>query len=360
MNISLSDIAFFQKVSLTEKFNFYEYLSVMLDGWVSISEALNSVQTKLKNEFFKQKLSELAMFVWSGDSLSRSMKKIPQVFSAWEIAMIESWETMWKLSEALWNLSENLRKSHDLRSKIQWALTYPFIIFIFLLLAIVIVLTYVIPAVSQLFETSDTTLPFATIALVATSDFIIARWYLLILFIISCVVLYYGYKNTESGRINIDHFLLQLPLFWKVRKNYLLAMFATNLGTLIASWVSVVKALGLASKSLDDSVYDAYVSQVIIKVTQWEKIVTSIESVDPEYELFSVDFLQLLSVWEKTASLDSICKKISTQYTREVDYALARMTKWIEPLAILVAWVFVLWFAFAIFGAILKVTQTVS
>jgi type II secretory pathway component PulF len=68
----------------------------------------------------------------------------------------------------------------------------------------------------------------------------------------------------------------------------------------------------------------------------------------------------MLSVWEKTANLESISKKISIQYEKEVDYSLARLTKWIEPLAILIAWIFVCWFAFAIFWAILKVTDTVG
>jgi type IV pilus assembly protein PilC len=58
--------------------------------------------------------------------------------------------------------------------------------------------------------------------------------------------------------------------------------------------------------------------------------------------------------------LDKVTKKLTDQYTREVDYSLWNLTKWIEPIALLIAWVFVLWFAFAIFGAILKVTQTVS
>jgi len=300
------------------------------------------------------------MFVWSGDSLSRSMKKIPQVFTAGEIAMIESGETMGKLSESLWHLSENLRKSHDLRSKIKAALTYPTIIFIFLLLAIIIVLAYVIPAVSQLFENSETELPFATIALIATSDFVIARWYLLMLFFALIILIFFWYKNTDSWKFHVDYFLLQAPLFGKVRKNYMLAMFATNLWALIASWVSVVQALSLSAKSLDDSVYENTIHQVMVRVTRGEKIVSSLEEANPEYELFPVDFLQLLSVWEKTASLDSICKKIAHQYIREVDYSLRNMTKWIEPLAILIAGVFVLWFAFAIFGAILKITQTVA
>ena len=360
MNTTFKNINLFQGVSLTEKFNFYEYLSVMLDGWVGISEALGSVQSKLKNEFFKEKIKELATFVWSWDSLSRSMKKIPQVFPPSEIALIESGETMGKLSEVLGFLAENLRKSHDLNSKIKNALTYPLIIFIFLFLAVIIVLTYVIPAVSELFETSETTLPYATIALIATSDFVIQKWYIITLLCVLILTLFFAYKNTDSWKLNIDYFLLHIPLFWKVRKNYLLAIFSTNLWTLISSGVSVVKALNLSAKSLDDALYENYINQVIVKVTGGEQIVASIESIDATNELFPVDFLQLLSVWEKTANLDSICKKIAIQYTREVDYSLSRMTKWIEPLAILIAGIFVLWFAFAIFGAILKITQTVS
>ena len=82
--------------------------------------------------------------------------------------------------------------------------------------------------------------------------------------------------------------------------------------------------------------------------------------VDPNCIYFPASFLQMLSVWERTASLEKINKKISIGYEKEVDYSLANLSKWIEPVAILIAWVFVLWFAFAIFWAILKVTQVVG
>lgn len=81
--------------------------------------------------------------------------------------------------------------------------------------------------------------------------------------------------------------------------------------------------------------------------------------VDPSHRFFPQDFTQLLSVGEKTASIDKISIKLADQFTREVDYSLNNLTKWIEPIAILIAGIFVMWFAFAIFGAILKVTQVV-
>lgn len=350
----------FQKVSLIDKFNFYEYLSVMLDGGVTISETLDSVQTKIKNKFFKEKIREIQTYVSSWDSFSKSMKKVPQIFTSGEVSIIESWETTGKLSVSLANLSENLRKSHDLRSKIKAALTYPAIIFLFLILAIVIVLAYVIPAVSQLFETSEVTLPAATVALIATSNFVIYGWAYIILFLLMAIVIFYWYRSTENGRANYDYFLLGLPLVWKVYKNYILASLSTNLWSLISSWVPVVTSLSLTAKSLDNMVYESHLLAVMEKVSGGQKIVDSMQEVDEEHKFFPLDFLQMLSVWEKTASLDKVTLKLTAQYTREVNYSLGNLTKWIEPLAILIAWVFVLWFAFAIFGAILKVTQTVS
>lgn len=358
--MDFQDIPLFQKVSRVDKFNFYEYIAVMLDGGVSISETLDSVGTKIKNPFFKQKILELQTYVSSGDSFSKSMKKIPQIFSSGEVSIIESGETTGKLSQALSNLSEDLRKTHDLRNKIKSALTYPIIIFSFLILAVVIVLTYVIPSIRQLFETSDVELPVATKALIATSDFMIHRWPLLILFIATVGVLFYGYKNTQSGRANLDYRMLKFPLVGKVYKNYMLSSFASNLWTLVAAGVPVVKSLNLAANALSNKVYDVHIKDVAEKVAGWQKIVESLQEVDEHNELFPADFLQMLSVGEKTASLDTVTQKLSKQYTREVDYSLANLTKWIEPIAILISGIFVLWFAFAIFGAILKVTQTVS
>jgi len=350
----------FKSVSLIDKYNFYEYMSVMLDGGVTISETLDSAQTKIKNEYFRQKIRQLQTFVSSGDAFSKSMKKIPQVFSGAEISIVEAGEATWKLAPSLWSLSENLRKTHELQQKVKSSLTYPLIIFLFLFVSVLVVLTYVIPAITPLFETSEVELPFATQALVATSDFIRGNFFALIFFFAVIGVGMMGYKNTEKWRANIDYILLGLPLIGTVYKNYILSSLSANLWNLIWSGVPVVKALTLTSSSLGNKVYESILGDVISLVSGGNKIVDSMAKVDERNEYFPADFLQMLSVWEKTASLEKVSKKINEQYTREVNYSLANLTKWIEPLAILLAWVFVLWFAFAIFWAILKVTQTVA
>jgi len=87
-------------------------------------------------------------------------------------------------------LSEDLKKIHELKNKIKTALTYPIIIFLFLILALSIVLIYVIPSIKPLFEDAGIELPIATKALLLTSDFIINNIWFIFLFIATITVFF--------------------------------------------------------------------------------------------------------------------------------------------------------------------------
>ena len=171
-SIADKQIMLFKSVSQIDKANFFEYISVMVDGWVSITESLESVEAKVSSAYFKEKIEELHMYIQSGDSFSKSMKKMPDIFTRAEVSIIESWEHTGWLVQSLAKLSEDLKKVDALKKKVKWALTYPFIIFLFLFIAIIVVLIYVIPAIMPLFEWTDVELPTATKALLATSDFV--------------------------------------------------------------------------------------------------------------------------------------------------------------------------------------------
>jgi type IV pilus assembly protein PilC len=168
------------------------------------------------------------------------------------------------------------------------------------------------------------------------------------------------YKNSKKGRERLDYVFLFLPLIWNVYRNYILSIISSNIWTLVWSWVSIIKSLSLVWKSTNNVIYEALFDDIILKVSNWNKIVDSMQDVDKNNVYFPSDFIQMLSVWEKTANLEEISLKINSQYIKEVDYSLASLTKWLEPIALLIAWVFVLWFAFSIFWAILNLTDTIK
>lgn len=349
----------FKKVSLLDKFNFYEYLSIMLDGWVTIVSALESVEWKVKNSYFRQKIKELIVYISSWDSLNKAMKKLPDIFNQSEHSLIEAWEKSGTLVSSLASMALEFKKLHELKTNVKSSLTYPFIIILFLIWAVIIVMTYVVPSLIPLIEEAWVEKPFATVALIATSNFITNNFILLILFVAFLSFVIYSFSMSDSWRKTIDTILLKIILVWDVYRNYIIASSSSILWSLMNSWVPIVKALHLVWKSTNNVVYENLFADISLKVSTWKKLVESIIEVDKNNEYFPSDFLQLLSVWEKTATIDKVCKKLNEQYTREVSYSLANLTKWIEPVAILVAWIFVLWFAFAIFGAILKLTQTI-
>ncbi len=358
--INEKDIIIFKRISDLDKYNFYEYLSVMLDSWVWVVEALESVQEKLENIYFKQRINELLVFINSGDSLSKAMKKDPEVFSAHEVSIVEAWETTWTLDKSLADLAINIKSIYELKKKIKWSLTYPAIIFLFLIVSVIIILTYVIPTLIPLFNEYDAELPWSTKALIATSDFLINNGLTLIFIIIFIIIGLLIYKNTDSWKESVDNFLLNMPLIWDVYKNYILSNISLNMGNLIWAGAPTIKMLKLVWKSSWSHVYEKLFELIAKKVETWEKIVDSMQEVDEDKFYFPVSFTQLMSVWEKTANLEVVSKKIHNQFKREVEYSLATLTKWIEPLAILLASAFVLWFAFAIFWAIMKLTSSIN
>ena len=359
-DVMQKEFYFFKQVSLIDKFNFYEYLSIMVDWGVTITSALDSVGKKMKNLYFKEKIGELLLFISSGDSLNKAMKKLPDVFTPSEYSIIEAGEKSGTLVNTLSSLALEFKKLHELRQTIKASLTYPLIIIVFLVIAVLVVMTYVIPAIIPLIEDAWVEKPFATVALIATSNFISGNIFLLVFTALAGFVFLKFFQASESGKKFFDNLLIKLPLVGDVYRNYLIASSSSILWVLMNAWIPIVKSIILVWKASNNVVYENLFNEVSVEVGSGKKIVESMLIVDERNEFFPSDFLQLLSVGEKTASIDKVCKKINEQYTREVNYSLANLTKWIEPIAILIAWVFVLWFAFAIFGAILKVTQTVG
>ena len=358
-DIYRNEIILFKSVSNKDKYNFFEYLSVMLDWGVSIIESLMSVESKITSTYFKLKIKELITYISSWDSFSKSMKNLPDIFTKAEISIIEAWETTWLLSDSLMKISDDLKKVDDLKNNIKWALTYPIIIFLFLILALFIVLTFVIPELKELFSSAEVSLPVSTQLLIGTSDFVRNNLWVLFLTFVSFIVFIYWYKNTTNGKKSIENFIFDFPLIWIVYRNYILSNIASTLWSLTWSWVSVLRTLKLVWKATNNSIYEWLFDEIVTVVAWWEQIVKWMEKVDPEKIYFPADFLQMLSVWERTANLEKISKKLSVQYRKEVDYSLINLTKWIEPMAILFAAAFVTWFAYAIVWAILKVTQSI-
>lgn len=352
-------VYFWHKITPLEKALFYEHLSNLIDWWVTVINALEAFLEKTSNPKLAVEIANLLIFVDSWDNFSIAMKKSPDVFDQKEIAIVEAWESSWTMQKSFENLSIQLRDQEELRQQVKWALTYPAIIMVFLCIAILVIMTYVIPKLKPLFSTAGVELPFITRTLIFTSEFFISNFILILIFVILVIFGIKTFAKTENGKRFFDSFYLKMPLVWVVYKNYIIAQVASNLWLLISAGIPIIKTLKLAWLASNNFSYNDIVSWVADKVAMWKKLTQSFEEMDEDHYYFSNDFLQMISAWEKTSTVNKVCYKIHKQYTKEVQHSLTVLIKWIEPVAILVSWLFVVWFAAAIFSAVLKITETV-
>ncbi|MDD2487598.1 MAG: type II secretion system F family protein [Candidatus Gracilibacteria bacterium] len=354
------NVYFWNKITIKDKALLYEHLSNLIDGGVTATNALKGFLDKTLNPKLGLEITNLLLFIESGDSFSTAMKKMPFVFNRKEVAIIEAGESSGTLQKSFLNLSKQLNEEEDLRRKVKGALTYPTIILLFLIIAVFVIMTYVIPKIQPLFESTGIELPLSTRALIFVSEFFINDFYTIIIGLLIAVFSFKAYIKTNSGKRMIDDFYISIPLVGTVYKNYLLAQIASNLGLLIGAGIPIVKTFALTGDSSNNSIYKEIIYNVSKSVSSGKKITQSLEDADPQHKYFKNDFVQMIEAGEKTSTINKVCDKIAYQYSKEVDSSLAILMKWIEPAALLIAGIFVLWFAFAIFSAVLKITETVS
>lgn len=344
-----------RSISLKDKILFYESVANLLDGWVTLLSALRGFSWRLQPWAFKEWIDNTIFFIEWGDLMNVAMRKIPNFYREKEIAIIESGEQTGMLRTTFEAIAQEMRTQEELRRKVIGALTYPFIIMIFLGLALIVVMTYVIPQIMPIILEMTTEIPFSTRSLVAVSSFLSHNILLLILGTTGLGLMLYGYANTDHGRRYFDREKIIFPIIGWIYRNFIVVQVMSTFHLLSSSGVSVVRALRLTWASSGNRIIEDLFWNIADNVSKWQKISESMRAMDKESIIFKPDILQMIESAEQTSTVHSVTEKIAEQYRREVDASLSVMVKFVEPIALLMAWVFVLWFAIAIFSAIMEV-----
>ncbi len=353
-------VHFWHRINPADKILFYSHLANLVDGGVSIMQALHSFLDKTDNPKMYAEIRNLIFFIDSGNAFHVAMKKLPLVFDRREVAVVEAGEASGTIHKSFMNLAEEMRVQEDLKRKVTGSLTYPAIIIFFLVGAILVIMTFVIPKLKPLFADAGMDLPLITRTLIATSDFISGHFIALAVGIVALIALLRIYLQSESGRRVFDGWYLSIPVVGAVYKNYSIVRVASSLGLLLSAGIPIIRTITLTSEGVNNLLYQRALEDVSRRVSMGHKLTKSFEDSDPDYELFTRDFIQMMGAGEQTSTVHTVCMKVADQYKREVERSLDILIKFVEPLAILFAGLFVLWFAFGIFSAVIQLTQTVS
>jgi type IV pilus assembly protein PilC len=333
-------------VPLKEKVVFTRNLKVMIASGVPLPRALDAMAQQAQNKKFKEALVYIREEVVKGQSLSASMKPHPKVFSELFQNMIKAGEESGTMEEVLEQLSIQMERDYEVRSKIKGALTYPGVIVFAMIIIGIFMLTFVVPKLAETFEDLEVELPITTQAVIQLGNFFSERWYL----VVAGLVLFgFGFMRaikTAQGKRIFDRFVLKSPILSGIIIKMQVALTARTLSSLLKAGVPIVQALEITSRVLGNSYFREAMHVSSEQVQKGSKF----SAVLSQYKhLYPVMVVQMVEVGEETGETTEILEKMAEFFEDEVNQVTKNLTSIIEPVLMLVIGAVVGLFAVSMF-----------
>ena len=310
---------------------FTRQLSTMISAGLPLANALSILSQQSKADMGRL-VSTVLQDIEGGLSFADALAKHPKEFGVMYIQLIRAGEIGGVLDEVLGRLADNMEKSSQFRAKTKGALIYPVIVLIAMLVVAAIMMIFVIPKMTALYKDFDAELPLMTQLLMGVSGFFAAYWWLIGGVIFGAVVLFTRWKKTISGRHTYDKLVLHLPLFGPLIEKMALTEFTRTLALLLNSGVSLLQALEIVTKGVDNIIYQDALQECAKQVEKGVSLSQSLQ----RYSDFPPILQQMVAVGEETGKLDDVLRKLSVYFEQESEQAVKNLTVAIEPMIMIV------------------------
>ncbi|MGN0151310.1 MAG: type II secretion system F family protein [Wujia sp.] len=279
----------------------------------------------------KEIYSDLLKQVRSGLALSEALTLEGDAFPPLFINMIKSAESSGNMDRIALQMASHYDKEYKLAQKVKSSMTYPKILCVMIVVVVAIIMGYVIPQFQDLFSQMES-LPVPTTILLAISNFVKKKWYVLI---IAAVVIYIFFKvlfSIPAIRYGRDKLELRLPVIGKLRKVIYTARFARTLSSLYSAGISIINCLQIAKNTIGNTYIEKQFDTVIADVRAGENLSTAISKVDG----FTKKLSSSVMVGEETGALDSMLVSIANQMEYDSELALNKLVSYLEPVMIVI------------------------
>ncbi len=343
-------------ISLTEKIFFMQNLQVMVRTGLSLAMALRTLADQSTHKRFKFVIRNIYEQVEKGTPFARALSLHPTVFPDLTVSMIESGELSGKLDEVLQHVTEQMKKDHELISKVRGAMLYPSIVIIAMLGIGTAMMVFVIPRLIDVFAEFKATLPLPTRVLIATSNFTTHNGPFVLIALILLVFAFRAFSKTEFGIHIVHKVLLHMPIFGAISRKINLARISRTFSSLLTTDIPIVQASAITSRTIKN----IYYREALLDLSERLKKGSQVNVVFSSYpHLFPPVVSQLTRVGEESGALDHVLSQLAIFYEEEVDQIMKNLPSIIEPLLILILGAGVGAMAVAIIMPMYSLTQTI-
>ena len=338
--------------SAKDKILFY-----MLHGGVSIMQAVDTIKKSTTNYALKAIVTSISFHLNEGKSFSYALSRLPEYFDESDSAIIKTGESTGNLDTVLQELANEYSYLNSIKNKYKSALTYPIILIIMSIGAVLFLFSSVLPGILEMFVGEMDKLPAITRILKATSDFFVTSWKTILVVLFTAIAVIWIYGTTDQGKKSLSKFMMSFPLVGKMTKTYYLIKWARYMKLMISSGLDYVQTFRLLRGVLAIPAYQEMIEKVMAGLQIGKTIYDTIKD---ETDLIYPNVAVMIRVGEETAHLEDSMGNIIAMYQEELDNSITQFSKILEPVILIFMWVIVALVASGIFWVVFSVMENVG
>ncbi|WP_199610751.1 type II secretion system F family protein [Flocculibacter collagenilyticus] len=332
-------------VGLDHLIIFTRQMYSLVKAGIPIIRAISGLAETSNNQRLKAALNDVVEQLERGRTLSSAMNRHPRVFTRLMVSLVHVGENTGKLDDSFLQLSEYFEREQETRKRIKTAMRYPTLVIIFLIAAMFILNTLVIPQFADMFSKLGADLPWSTRLLITTSDFFVNYGHILFVAIVLSFIGFRQYISSEVGQPKWDKYKLNFPIIGSVIERSLLGRYCRSFSMILRAGVPLTTGLSLVAEAVDNKYMEAKIIEMRRNIERGDSMLRASNN----SQLFSRMVLQMIAVGEETGRVDELLEEAAEFYEREVDFDLKTLTARIEPILIIIVAIMVLILALGIF-----------
>jgi general secretion pathway protein F len=307
-------------------------IATLMSAGITLTDALKAVIEQAPDKQCERVYREVREKISKGLSFGEALTGYPAYFPDLYCNMVKSGEAAGNLDEVMRRLADFLQAQARMRNKVGAALVYPAIMVIIGTIVVAVLVTFVVPQVTQLLRRQGKELPLPTQILVNASHVLGTWWWLIILCLAAAIYLFQKATATERGGLIWDRIKLKTPVLGDLFLKQAISRFSHTFATLLRSGVPVMQALQVTRNILDNRVLAQALDDVHKHIQEGTDISTPLKLSG----VFPPTVGYMIAVGEQSGNLDELLDKLADVYDEELEVATQKMTAVIEPMIIVV------------------------
>ncbi len=320
------------KVKLGELTTFCRQFSIMLTSGFTLVGCLESLKQQPYTNYFKSILRVVCEDVKSGAMLSEAIDKHKKVFPDFFRSMVHVGEASGKLDNVFTSLADYYESDAAIKKKVKSALAYPMMLALMTVAIVVLMLAFVIPTFKDTLTTLEVEPTGITATVYKISDYILEKWQVIVLIVIVVALLLFMFAKTKKGKKFFDVVKVKAPFIGKVQINLVTARFARGFCLLLESGMDLATALDTISIILGNTYIEKRFNEAADDVRNGVSLTVAFE----RQKIFPQMLIQMISVGEKTASLEDVLRRSCVFFDEQVESTLKSVTSKIQPTMLII------------------------